>query len=174
MVILAQHRWIKTERLLLRPLAIEDLEDYHVYTSDDALLQYDYPAHQTLEESLQAMVLYNMVSPLGRYGIVLPSENRLIGNISFKLSDDHSRAEIGYAIHRKYHNQGYATECCKALIDLARQIPSLKTVTAVTDYRNIASQKVLEKCGFVNIRVDDKATSLRVEQTSNYYYEFVL
>lgn len=66
LVYLAEHTHIETERLLLRPMIVGDLEDYHEYTSDADLLKYDYPEHPSLEESRYSLVVWNLSQPLGR------------------------------------------------------------------------------------------------------------
>lgn len=71
LVALAKNKILYLEDFILRPLEINDLIDYHEITSDDETLKYDYPAHESLEESLQMLVVWNLSQPLGRYGIEL-------------------------------------------------------------------------------------------------------
>ena len=98
LVYLAENPILETERLLLRPMTMDDLLDYHEYTSDGELLKYDYPEHQSIEESRESLVLYNLSAPLGRYGIELKSEGKLIGNISLRIDTEQETAEIGYTV----------------------------------------------------------------------------
>ena len=55
---------------------------------------------------------------------------------------------IGYGIDEEYQGHGYATEAVKAAVKWAFSKPEVNAVEAETDPDNIASQKVLEKCGF--------------------------
>ncbi|KAI7543105.1 hypothetical protein KC331_g7585 [Hortaea werneckii] len=65
---------------------------------------------------------------------------------------------IGYMINADYGGKGYATEALGALIpELFSRMPAVSSasqslgcdyIEALTDTENIASQKVLEKCGF--------------------------
>ena len=169
LVILAHNTVLETERLWLRPMTLSDLEDYHAYTSDDALLRYDYPAHQSLEESLEGLVLYHLQSPLGKYGIALKEANRLIGNISLRLSPDDSACFIGYTVNGAYHGQGYATEAVQTLLDLAEKL-SVTHVLAKIDERNLASRRVVEKCGFTEIRREEGVPNLRQESVTYLTY----
>ena len=72
-----------------------------------------------------------------------------IGELCFKGLDSDGVVEIGYAIIEKYQEHGYATEAVKALSAWAFQEPEVTAIEAETEDKNIASKKVLEKCGFV-------------------------
>ena len=72
-----------------------------------------------------------------------------IGEVCFKGLDSNGIAEIGYGISEKYQNYGYATEAVKAVLEWAFSNPNVTAVEAETDSENVASKRVLEKCGFV-------------------------
>ncbi len=70
------------------------------------------------------------------------------GDLSFKgLSADGS-VEIGYGILQEHQGCGYATEAVGAAAAWALQQPGITRVEAETEPDNLASQRVLEKCGF--------------------------
>lgn len=71
-----------------------------------------------------------------------------IGELCFKGLSANGIAEIGYGISEEYQNNGYATEAVKAVLDWAFSHPEVTAVEAETDSDNIASKRVLEKCGF--------------------------
>lgn len=72
-----------------------------------------------------------------------------IGEMCFKGIDSDGIVEIGYGIMEQYQEHGYATEAVKAISNLAFQEPKISSIEAEIDSKNIASKKVLEKCGFV-------------------------
>lgn len=72
-----------------------------------------------------------------------------IGEVCFKGLDSNGIAEIGYGISEKYQNYGYATEAVKAVLEWAFSNPNVTAVEAETDSENVASKRVLEKCGFI-------------------------
>ena len=72
-----------------------------------------------------------------------------IGELCFKGLDSNGVAEIGYGIQKEYQGQGYATEAVKAISDWAFQQSHVTALEAETEDENIASKRVLEKCGFV-------------------------
>ncbi len=58
--------------------------------------------------------------------------------------------EIGYYLKRSAWGNGYATEACKRLLQMAFEESPLTEVVATFDVGNTGSQRVLEKAGFVN------------------------
>ena len=72
-----------------------------------------------------------------------------IGEMCFKGLDSDGVVEIGYGIMEQYQEHGYATEAVKAISNWAFQEPKISSIEAEIDSKNIASKKVLEKCGFV-------------------------
>ena len=72
-----------------------------------------------------------------------------IGEMCFKGIDSDGVVEIGYGIMEQYQDHGYATEAVKAISNWAFQEPKIFSIEAEIDSKNIASKKVLEKCGFV-------------------------
>ncbi len=58
--------------------------------------------------------------------------------------------EIGYFLKRSAWGRGYATEICERLLQFAFQEVGLNEVVASVHEENVASRKVLEKCGLIN------------------------
>lgn len=75
-----------------------------------------------------------------------------IGELCFKGLDPNGIAKIGYGISEPYQNNGYAAEAVKAVSEWALSQPEVNAVESETAPDNIASQRVLEKCGFVRNR----------------------
>ena len=72
-----------------------------------------------------------------------------IGELCFKGLDLNGVVEIGYGITEQYQEHGYATEAVRAISNWAFQEPKISSIEAEIDSKNIASKKVLEKCGFI-------------------------
>lgn len=71
-----------------------------------------------------------------------------IGDICFKGPQNMGRVEVGYGIDSGYEGKGYMSEALKKLVEWATVQEDVYIVCAETAPDNIASQKVLEKCGF--------------------------
>jgi RimJ/RimL family protein N-acetyltransferase len=58
------------------------------------------------------------------------------------------RAFIGFWLASPFHGQGLMSEAAEALIDLAFRAGDLEVLSASSLVENMASRRVLEKCGF--------------------------
>ena len=72
-----------------------------------------------------------------------------IGELCFKGLSNDGITEIGYGIAEDYQGCGYATEAVNATVLWALNQFGVECVTAETEIDNIASVRVLEKCGFI-------------------------
>ena len=72
-----------------------------------------------------------------------------VGELCFKGLSEDGVAEIGYGIAEDYQGSGYATEAVSTIVDWALQQSCVSRIEAEAEEENIASIKVLEKCGFV-------------------------
>lgn len=72
-----------------------------------------------------------------------------IGTCGFKgpPSDD-GMVEIAYGVNPNQQGKGYATEAAQALVAFARSDKRVRSIRAHTLASNVASCRVLEKCGF--------------------------
>lgn len=57
--------------------------------------------------------------------------------------------EIGFHIGEKYTKNGYATEAVKAFLPVIMNKLGIEKIKGICLSENIASRKVMEKCGFV-------------------------
>ena len=142
---------LETARLLLRPLRASDAKAIFDYASDPKVARHvRFATHRSLADSRQ--FLRHVHDRRGKdcvWGIVTKETHRLIGTVGLlDCSADHRRAEIGYALHRDYWNQGIATEAVRAIVRHALRKMALNRLEAGCYVGNPASQRVLEKCGF--------------------------
>ena len=72
-----------------------------------------------------------------------------IGQIRFvNWSRSERRAEIGFWMGRRFWGRGYGTEAVRLICRFGFQTLSLHRIDAAVVVGNIASRRVLEKCGF--------------------------
>ena len=74
---LAKHLVIETERLVLRPVTLDDAEAMFEYASDKETTRYTFPTNQSLEETKNNIAQFYLANPLGRWGIELKSTESL-------------------------------------------------------------------------------------------------
>jgi ribosomal-protein-alanine N-acetyltransferase len=87
----------------------------------------------------------------GCYAIREKDSLKLIGCIGYdgRIDFDHKRVEIGYWLAPSQHGKGVMTKAVKGLCRYLFDDLKLNKVIAYTFADNIASQKVLQKSGFV-------------------------
>ena len=141
---------IKTERLLLRPLNLSDLESMHEYASDKENTMYMYHLPREIEETaefLSSVTKEWVKDTPSFYEFAIELDGIQIGSISVYLNDNRDSGDIGWILNKKYWHNGYATEAAIAIKDFALNILQIKRLTANCDYRNTASSRVMEKIG---------------------------
>ncbi|MHB8572537.1 MAG: GNAT family N-acetyltransferase [Candidatus Dormibacteria bacterium] len=83
------------------------------------------------------------------YRIIVGESNTVAGGCGFLGPPDSAGVvEIGYGLAPSHRGQGLATEAVRVLLETARSARAASTVIAHTDPANLASQRVLERCGF--------------------------
>jgi ribosomal-protein-alanine N-acetyltransferase len=81
--------------------------------------------------------------------VIVDRHGRLAGRANLKDIDRHGRsAEVGYRIGQRQAGQGLATAALRHLIVLARSQWRLASLCAYAIDANLASVRVLERCGF--------------------------
>lgn len=142
---------IKTERLVLRNITVEDAYEIVRWRSDSEVYKYFLSPHIiTLEEHLNwfnKIYLFNE----NRYDwMAVDSAKNLIG--VFGISRDNKKsenAEINYILAPEYRGYGYAGEAVKALLDYARDDWNCKSVMAEIHEDNKESIKFASKLGMI-------------------------
>ena len=147
---------LQTKRLILRPFTNNDLNDVHYYCSlKDSTNSYGFLPHTSLEQSKE--LLNKWIESKNVFAIVLKETNKVIGNIglsklmpSIKQINDSELlgVNIDFMISKDYWNLGIATEALKAIISHSFFSRHLDFLICGHFKDNIASQKVIEKCGF--------------------------
>lgn len=141
---------LETNRLILRPFTLEDAFDmYHNWANDPKVTKYlTWNPHQNIEETKsilnQWIKLYEKPERIS-FAIVLKDTKELIGSIDV-CGYIEGVPVIGYALSKKHWNHGYMTEACKKVISYLF-LKGYQQVRIDAMVENIASNKVIQKCG---------------------------
>lgn len=144
---LAKNRILETDRLMLRPITLDDAEDLFEYASDPENTRHTFPTHQSIEETEWVISNLFMSSPLGNFAIELKENGKMIGTCDLRINESEKSAELAYAINKKYWGNGYAPEAAKKLLELAFQDLKIERLWAKFSSENPASGRVMEKIG---------------------------
>lgn len=145
---------IETERLLLRRINQNDVEEVLALRGNPETMKYiPRPLAKTKEEALVhiAMIEEKIENNTGiNWGITIKGSNKIIGIIGhYRIQPENHRAEIGYMSLPKYNGKGYITEAIKAVVEYGFEQMNLHSIEAVINPGNKASERVLQKNGFV-------------------------
>jgi RimJ/RimL family protein N-acetyltransferase len=142
---------LETDRLFLRAPKLDDakviakLANNRKIAEMTALIPHPYGV-----EDARAWI--ESLSDEGRgwtFAITAKAEaGSLIGACGYGRRPDDEEPEIGYWIGEAYWGRGYATEAVRAVIDHLFSVTDLDALAAGCRVTNLASRRVIEKCGF--------------------------
>jgi ribosomal-protein-alanine N-acetyltransferase len=145
---------IRSERLTLRSLFIEDSEAIYELRSDATINKFlDRQPCKSLEDAENFINNINKnIEKGGTYywAITLTDTKQLAGTVClFDFSSEKKCCEIGYELSTKFQGQGIMQEAVKRVIDFAFEKLKLNKILAFTHSENEQSSKLLLKLNFV-------------------------
>ncbi len=139
---------LTTERLKIRPFLKKDADDFYEYMSLEETYRFERGQPVSRRKAAAIVAEFSKTSSLWAVTLAEPA-GKLIGHISFFQIQPQllNTWEIGFIFNPRFQNHGYATEASRALISYAFTKLKAHRITATCSPDNIASWKVLEKCG---------------------------
>lgn len=142
---------IETERLVLRTFTSDDAELIYNLNSDPDVTRYTLDAMQEIRQAqdvLDKVILpqYSLYNH-GRWAVHTKTGLAFIGWCGLKYRPELDEIDLGYRYIKSSWGQGYATEAADACIRYGLNNLGLKRIVGRALPGNLASIKVLEKCG---------------------------
>ena len=166
---------INTNRLTLRRFVLNDAQAmFDNWASDPEVTKYltwdTHPNVEVTKQIVKEWVKQYDDPKTVRFAITLKDSGELIGGIDVVKYVD-SVPEIGYCLSKKYWNKGYMSEACKALVDYLFSLGH-KKIMIRAETRNIASNRVIIKCGFSFVKnvkklVDNRELDINCYELNN-------
>lgn len=147
---------IETNRLILRPYCLEDIDEIYTAVSEKDFYQYipeEIPTRDGVKRVVEWSIEQNKRnSPKKIYkfnlAIIHKQDNKVIGYCGLGPDDlGMDEVELYYGISSSYRKQGLALEATQAVLQYGFEVIGLKKIMAFADYRNLPSLKLLEKLG---------------------------
>lgn len=143
-----------SERLTFRQLTTKDAKAVLELRSNPETMKYiPRPLLTNIEEALLHINMINDKIEANidiNWAVTEKNSDNCIGIMGFyRTKPENYRTELGYMILPQYHNKGYVSEAVNTLLDFAFDILNFHSVEAIIDPKNIPSEKVLLKNGFV-------------------------
>ncbi|MCU0420128.1 MAG: GNAT family N-acetyltransferase [Cyclobacteriaceae bacterium] len=141
---------LETERLLLQRLRYEDADEiFHTYASKpEATAFVSWPTHRSIRDTRAFLRMAIPAWEAGidySYSIRWKDTHRFAGSLG--AINDQGKIQFGYVLGPTHWGRGVATEAVTALLAQLRQQPDIYRVGTFVDTENVASIRVLEKCG---------------------------
>ncbi|MDP1815632.1 MAG: GNAT family N-acetyltransferase, partial [Leadbetterella sp.] len=144
---------LKTERLTLRQLSLNDAHNIFALRSNSEINKYlDRQPSKTIEDAIN--FINNIMESIKRnesmyWAISLTDSEIFVGTIClFEFSDQANKCEIGYELLSNFQGKGIMKEAISKVIEFAVQTINVQTIEAFTHINNQSSTKLLEKLEF--------------------------
>lgn len=141
---------IETERLILRPFELGDVDDVFAYARDPEWSRYlrtlprPYERPHAEQFIARQLLLDESTHPVW----AITRDGTVIGGLNLRFEFANLSAEMGYSVARDQWKKGICTEAARAVIDAGFSThDDLNRIHASADAENVASQRVMEKVG---------------------------
>lgn len=144
---------LETERLILRPFAMEDAQAmYDNWASDPEVTKYlTWAAYTSVDTAYEILGIWTKEyenKDFYQWAIVLKETGMPIGSISVVEQNERaSSAHIGYCLGKSWWGKGIMPEALQAVMDFLFDEVGVNRVDSRHDPNNPNSGKVMVKCG---------------------------
>lgn len=144
---------LETPRLIVRQYTMEDAADFFALNSNADVMRYIRPV-KTREECdaflHDNISFYELHPHLGRWAAFEKETGKFAGSFAIiPIEEESENIQIGYTLMPSEWGKGFATELVQHGKKYFFETHDSDILYAITEQLNIASQKVLLKCGFI-------------------------
>jgi [ribosomal protein S5]-alanine N-acetyltransferase len=162
---------LRTERLLLRPYRVEDLDDLLTYAQDERWSRFlPVPQPYTRADGERWIALCISDDPEANLRWAIEHGGRMSGGIELHLDAGNQSSAVGYSIAPALWGRGLIVEAATAVLDHAFIDLGLERVFATADAENRQSWRVMEKLGMQREGYHRSERILRGERRDWVYY----
>lgn len=140
---------LETERLILRPPQLQDLDRWAEFASDPEATRYlGGPMTRSMAwRALMSMAGSWALNGYAMFSVIEKASGRWMGRVGPWMPDGWPGTEVGWSLHRDAWGRGYATEAARAAMDFAFETLGWDDIIHCIDPLNVASQKVAQALG---------------------------
>ena len=143
---------LQTERLTLREITTGDAEFMLALLNDPSWIKFiGDRGVRTIEQAKnyidEKMIMSYRDHGFGLYVTELKENKTPIGLCGLVKRDSIEDVEIGFAFLPDFTGKGFGYESASATMEFAKKNLNIKRIVAITDPRNIKSQRLLNKIG---------------------------
>ncbi len=147
---------LETERLFLRKLTATDVDDLREWLGLDSVYKYWGRSAGKGEKNPELLFIDPRPNVKRKpshdfiWGIENKEDHGVIGIIEVFDVENDRLGNVGYRVNPNFWSKGICTEALKRVIDFIFLETTLDRLNAEADIENVASNTVLEKCGFIH------------------------
>ena len=146
---------LRTERLVLRPLGLAELDDFVELHDDPQVVRFIRRlGGRQAEERLRDVEREWDQRGHGLFAVLERSSGRFIGRVGLKHWRQFAETEIGWVLRADAWGHGYATEAARACLDWGFSVLPDPYFTAMIGPANSRSIRVARRLNFVPLRSD--------------------
>jgi len=146
------NKTFRTNKVILRPIKLDDLEEMYIHTSVDPEMWIYFTADLSDKAVLKKWIEYAVND---KYRLALTvldvSNNKIFGSTSIgNVSERDGRAEIGWTwMSKAYQGKAYNAHVKLTLFEYLFEVCNMQRVEIKTDVLNIPARKAVAKIGMV-------------------------
>jgi len=144
---------IETDRLLIRPFSLFDIEPAYIMNLDPEVSKYTGDGGVVTKEEIERRIIEDVLGDykkhgFGRLAVELKGENKFIGFTGLKYLEDMDQVDLGFRFMKEYWGKGIATESAIACTRFGFDSLGLNKIIAMVLPENKNSIRVLKKVKF--------------------------
>ena len=144
---------IVTERLIIRPFTLDDIEAAYQMNLDEEVSKFTGDGGVVSYEEIEQRITNDVLGDYqkhgyGRFAVEWKESGEFIGFAGLKYLENMQEVDLGYRLMSAYWGNGIATEAGKACLEYGFEELGLKRIIAMLLPENKGSIRVLEKLGF--------------------------
>jgi len=161
---------LETDRLIIRPFQEHDLDEFRKLLDIP-----EAPGWQKEKDRAAGFLSWHIsnyramdiVHGIVCFGVFDKIGGAVVGAVGAGEHDNLHETEIFYSLLPEARGQGYAKEAAKAVTEWALEDYAIPYIIATVETHNIASQKVVEGCGYTFI--DERALFVHVSGETHIF-----
>jgi RimJ/RimL family protein N-acetyltransferase len=144
---------VRTARLLLRPVSLDDAQALADMYADPEVTRYVRALDlEGTQAQLERFVGEWVSRRIGPFAVLDAVTGEFIGRSGVKYWPEFDFTEVGWVLRRDVWGRGYATEAGRASLDYAFAHTDIAHVTAIIAKPNLASIAVARRLGMTPLR----------------------
>ncbi|AZA81435.1 GNAT family N-acetyltransferase [Chryseobacterium lactis] len=161
----------ETERLIIRPMSLEDAEFIFELYNAPKFIQYIGNRGVNSLTDAENYIKNRFLPQIerlgyGNYLVITKEGNHKIGGVGIFEREGLDIVDIGYSLLEKFEGKGYAYEAAQKVKSIGMDEFGLPKISAIISKDNVSSQKLIEKLG---LKFKKHVTLPGEDEELNYY-----